>query len=230
MSSHADLKLVLDALSSNHIFDFIQKPILSDHLKSTVKRALDHYCLRKERDELLMTLKEKNQQLENWNTKLDSLVKEKTFELKLRDELMQHLSGCHSLSDPFAAVSIFCDKICPESSPLVLSISPKGWNVILSSKTTSVSPKANRNPKPGPLSTGHLEQWGHWFKDQQPLQWGEVLSHRGVVTGIWLVEGSPLNKQQQDSLSKFSTLVGLLIYDEQSLDSIEGINTLFTNS
>jgi FixJ family two-component response regulator len=221
MSSHADLELVLDALSSNYIFDFIRKPILVDHLQGTVDRALGYYKLRKEREELSKSLKEKNLQLKEWNSKLDGLVKEKTFELNIRDQLMQHLSGCATLDDPFETVMAFCKKLCPGSKPLVLSLSSEGWSNAFNAEHVDVSPKATPKPNCGVMSSDELKCWNQWLNQQSEFHWGDVLHHHGAVVGVWLVEHPVLTHEQQQALERFSTLLGLLIYDEQALKSVD---------
>lgn len=94
MSSHADLNVVLEALGKNHVYDFIKKPLKREKLLGSVRKALDFFRLKVERDQLSLSLKEKNEELESWNNRLDAEVKKKTKELSIRDHLMQHLAGC----------------------------------------------------------------------------------------------------------------------------------------
>lgn len=113
MSSHADLDMVIDALSSNQIYDFIKKPLKKDKFLACIKKAVTRYNLIQERNELSEKLKKQNVELENWNQKLDIEVKNKTFELRLRDKLLQHLAGCAYLEDPFEPLIEFFDHFCP---------------------------------------------------------------------------------------------------------------------
>ena len=228
MSSHADLDLVLNALSSNQIYDFIQKPLTREAFLSTINKALDHYRLRLERDALAKTLKEKNAQLEDWNHRLDEEVQRKTVELALRDSLMQHLSGCHHLEDPYEVIRTFLKATIDDSAQqIILGNSDQTWSIREKSEGFRVSESSvnalehSVTSRCGPLTNEELRQWEQSLDlSANSLAWGEALQHRDGVVGLWMVVCPTLAQKEQEALSRFSALVGLLLYDELTLDSI----------
>jgi FixJ family two-component response regulator len=238
MSSHADLELVLNALGSNQIYDFIRKPLTREDFLSTVTKGLDHYNLRIERDALAETLKEKNLQLEDWNRRLDEEVKQKTIELDLRDSLMQHLSGCCHLEDPYDIVRKFLGAtVSRGTQQVILGKSGDDWQLKEMSESLArtggplssaslaggalLSLKEAVSSRCGPMSEPELRQWEqHLDLGNQTLSWGEALQHRDGVVGLWLIMSDELTTKEKDALSRFSSLVGLLLYDELTLDSI----------
>jgi response regulator RpfG family c-di-GMP phosphodiesterase len=229
MSSHADLELVLNALGSNQIYDFIRKPLTREGFLSTVKKALGHYGLRVERDALAKTLKEKNLQLEDWNRRLDEEVQRKTIELDLRDDLMQHLSGCCHLEDPYEVVRKFLKaSVSASAQQIILAINEGHWTIKEVSEGLSLADGclalldektiANRF---GPMAEEELRQWEqHVNLPAHSLAWGEVLQYRDGVVGLWMVQSDEVDSKEKEALSGFSSLMGLLLYDELTLGRI----------
>lgn len=226
MSSHADLDLVLEALGSNQIYDFIRKPLTREDFLASMKKGLEHYTLRIERDALAESLKEKNALLEDWNQRLDQEVKRKTLELDLRDRLMQHLSGCHHLSDPYQVVRDFVSAVLGDAQQWVYSKADESWKLKDSSESLSLStpcasPQGAFGTRCGPMTSEELRSWESSLSmDANALAWGEFLQYREGVVGAWLIKVEDLDEQKSEALAGFSTLVGLLLYDEMTLDSI----------
>jgi FixJ family two-component response regulator len=108
MSSHTDMDMVLKAMHSTKIFDFIQKPLKKENFLTIVNKAFNHYTLLNERETLKKDLELQNIELEKLNNHLDREVQRKTFELNIRDKLLQHLAGCSLEKDPFETISEFC--------------------------------------------------------------------------------------------------------------------------
>jgi FixJ family two-component response regulator len=230
MSSHADLQLVLDALRSNHIFDFIRKPLNKEDVELTLGKALEHFDLRVERDQLAAKLKEKNALLEQWNQCLDAEVQRKTFELKLRDRLMQHLSGCLTLEDPFEVVKDFVEATVPGVVQGIYYLDQHTWT-LLHPKDGTLFPMAFCTPdiepsRCGSLNPQELADWQKKMNLPRHLVWGEVLLHRGEVVGCWCFKAkTPKEIVPREELSNFAPLVGLLVYDSMVLRSMEDVGS-----
>jgi hypothetical protein len=52
------------------------------------------------------------------------------------------------------------------------------------------------------------------------LAWGEVLQYRDGVVGLWMVQSDEVDSKEKEALSGFSSLMGLLLYDELTLGRI----------
>ena len=235
MSSHADLQLVLEALGSNHIFDFIRKPLSKEDFLTTYYKAVEYYELRVERDMLADILLEKNALLEQWNQCLDAEVQRKTFELKLRDRLMQHLSGCVHLDNPFSVIQDFAQATVPGMEHGIYAYDQQQWTLIRPQTNTgfpqifmSSDMHLLRGGIVNSVDLAHLTQC---MGLSQALVWAEVLHYRGAVVGCWCLSAKePKPAVPSQELSNFAPLVGLLIYDELILaslgnPSLPGINS-----
>ena len=235
MSSHADLQLVLEALGSNHIFDFIRKPLSKEDFLTTYSKAVEYYELRVERDMLAEILLEKNALLEQWNQCLDSEVQRKTFELKLRDRLMQHLSGCVHLDDPFSVVHDFANATVPGMEQAIYAFDQQRWKLLAPQNTASFPAFFNSSEtgtaRYGTASPEELAHLAQCMGIERSLLWAEVLQYRGAVVGCWcLTVKEPKPTVPSQELSNFAPLVALLIYDRLILESLDnphlpGINS-----
>ncbi|MGE3807726.1 MAG: response regulator, partial [Gemmataceae bacterium] len=63
----ADLKAVIDAINTGHVFRYITKPWDADELQATLRQAAERYDMFAERKSLLAELQVKNQKLEAAN-------------------------------------------------------------------------------------------------------------------------------------------------------------------
>lgn len=64
LTGYADLNAVIDAINKGKIFHYLTKPWNEEELESTIKRAYDVYCLRRDEKELTEKLGVSNDQLE----------------------------------------------------------------------------------------------------------------------------------------------------------------------
>lgn len=200
MSSHADLDVVLEALGSNQIFDFIRKPLQRQDLLAVIHKGLGTYRLKKERDALAESLVEKNHELERWNARLDEEVQKKTLELRLRDRLMQHLSGYISLDNPFKLVDQFLENFAQGSS-----------HGIYATEGDQLRRVASEGEHwPDKLSI-------HEVEEALQLSRRFELKHHGVLLGHWFIRGAPPLVAHGEVLPHLAPLVGLLLYDELTL-------------
>lgn len=86
MTTHANLKIAIDAMNQGTIFRFVLKPWDIVELKAAVKNAIDLYELKTETRKLRKITKDQNKQLLELNSKLKVKVNEETEEIKYTEE------------------------------------------------------------------------------------------------------------------------------------------------
>lgn len=229
MSSFADLKMVLEALAENQIYDFIEKPVKRDKLLASLKKASDYYHLQKERDELAKNLAEKNEELQSWNEKLDAEVKRKTRELSLRDHLLQHLAGCKLLRDPFAILKEFSSDFFPHS---ILSVYIKEENcfknIYCSHEDEPMAEQLNISI-PGILNNSPLEDEplsilrdNLRLKEDRRSLLAYSLNRYDSLLGITVLASKEApNASFQKAYERLVSLISLLVYDQFAEDHLE---------
>lgn len=232
MSSHADLDVVLEAIQANNIFGFIRKPISTHDLTGILHKGMKTFQLQEERDELSKNLAEKNALLEEWNQKLDAEVKSKTLELQIRDDLMQHLSGCRPLENPFQVVDRFTQVFLPRGDQhAIYRRSANRYQLVHASESDSFPEELRsddlgfKGPEPD------LDEWSGLLKlETEQIGAIEPLKHHGHPLGVWVITGSSLPATIKTQIQVFTPLVSLLIYDIISLDEASSLaqhNDLF---
>jgi len=113
LTGYADVDVAISAINEGEVYKFIEKPWEGENLKVQIKRALEHYELLKERKGLIDRIKKQNEELIEWNKKLERRVEEKTKELqkaynelklkvkelKGRDKILQFLLTIHTFEE-----------------------------------------------------------------------------------------------------------------------------------
>ncbi|MEG3858257.1 PAS domain S-box protein [Microcoleus sp. herbarium12] len=79
LTGQADLEAVANTIKYAKLYRYISKPWQSEDLKLTVKEAVNSYFMEKQ-------LAEQNAQLQNLNQELETLVEERTAQLRLSEE------------------------------------------------------------------------------------------------------------------------------------------------
>lgn len=216
MSSHADLNVVLEALSANHVYDFIKKPLKRDKFLASVRKALAYSRLVLERDALSETLKEKNQELEAWNSRLDDEVKKKTLELSLRDALMQHLSGCINGCQPiYSIVSEYFQSFYEGAEYAIYIKREKEYSI---KKAYTNSEKVWKST----LMEAELDRGFHLEKSQSELLLIDLERHKRKLGALVLSLSE--GEKALPMLQNFSTLLSLVIYDELASEKVADIS------
>lgn len=83
LSGYADTASVVAAINEGQIYKFLPKPWNDDELKVTVLNAIERYSLYKKNRELTSELETKNEELNQLNSELQKLLKEKNSRLEL---------------------------------------------------------------------------------------------------------------------------------------------------
>ncbi len=89
LSGYADTAVVVEAINEGHIYKFIPKPWNDDELKLVINNALEIYYLHKKNKELTEELKEANNQLLVVNQNLETLVEERTAEIRFQNQALK---------------------------------------------------------------------------------------------------------------------------------------------
>jgi DNA-binding response OmpR family regulator len=91
LSAYSDSDNIMAAVNEGSIWRYISKPWDSNDLKMTLKNALDLYEKNIEMQELIIALKEKTNQLDAMNKLLEKKVKQRTWLLNERSQLLTML-------------------------------------------------------------------------------------------------------------------------------------------
>ena len=89
LTGFADVNVAISAINEGEVYKFIEKPWKEEDFKIQIRRALEHYELVAEKEELLKKIKMQNEELKEWNITLEKKVEEKTIELKNAYEKLQ---------------------------------------------------------------------------------------------------------------------------------------------
>jgi diguanylate cyclase (GGDEF)-like protein len=107
LTAFTDTKEMLDAINRAEIYRYATKPWDNDELQVTVQQAYEFHRLRRENQELIQTLEERNRilsekelALKKLNIELESLVEQRTQELRLANEKLSELA----MTDPLTKV------------------------------------------------------------------------------------------------------------------------------
>jgi len=102
LSGQSDTDIILEAINSGKIYQYILKPWDNDHLKIVIRQALDLWDLRKERESLMDSL-------QTYNRNLEELVAQRTRQMlavERQADIGRYASQIvHNLSNPLNAVT-----------------------------------------------------------------------------------------------------------------------------
>jgi len=107
LTAYTETKELLDAINRAEIYRYITKPWDNDELLLSVQQAVDHFHLRTKNLTLIQELEEKNRRLEDkereltaLNRSLETLVEQRTSELRQANERLNELA----MTDPLTKV------------------------------------------------------------------------------------------------------------------------------
>lgn len=81
LTGYSEISATIDAINKGNIYKYISKPWEDNDIKLTVRNALEVQQIELERDRLLALTKKQNEQLKDFNTNLENMVKARTAEL-----------------------------------------------------------------------------------------------------------------------------------------------------
>jgi two-component system NtrC family sensor kinase len=93
LSGQADTGSVMDSINYGGIWRFIAKPWNDDDMKLTIRNAVDLYEKETQRKQLLVELKDKNEQLKVLNESLEKKVRERTMFISEENRLLGMIIG-----------------------------------------------------------------------------------------------------------------------------------------
>jgi len=110
LTGYSEVSATIDAVNKGNIYKYISKPWEDNDIKLTVKNALESQEIEKERDRLLVLTRQQNEELKEFNTNLEGLVKARTAEL---DQTMDMLEAAYAtLKDNYSStIKVFSNFI-----------------------------------------------------------------------------------------------------------------------
>lgn len=91
LSGHAEIDTVLDSINRGNIWRFVTKPWDKDELKIAIDNAVELYQSRMREKNLIVSLKQKTRELDELNKSLDKKVKDRTWLINERSEILNML-------------------------------------------------------------------------------------------------------------------------------------------
>lgn len=91
LSAYSDIDSVMRAVNEQHVWRYITKPWQKEDLKLAIKNAIEIFEHRKIKKDLVIQLENKNRKLNELNSILEQRVRERTKQLKSKNEILQML-------------------------------------------------------------------------------------------------------------------------------------------
>lgn len=88
LTAHPELNMLVTALNEGHIYHFVHKPWDDNELLLTLRQAIAHQDIERERQALLETVQVRNQELNELNTHLEQRVAARTAELQQTADML----------------------------------------------------------------------------------------------------------------------------------------------
>ena len=89
LSGYADVNVIVDAINDGHVYKFLAKPWNDQELLSAVRRSFEHHNLQIENNQLLIELRNANDELRSLTGNLENQVTERTQDLELKNRALQ---------------------------------------------------------------------------------------------------------------------------------------------
>lgn len=89
LSGYADATAVVEAINDGQVYKFLAKPWNDQDVLSTVKRAIEHYSLQLQNNQLLVELRQTNAELRAFTEGLERKVNERTHDLQIQHRALE---------------------------------------------------------------------------------------------------------------------------------------------
>lgn len=89
LTGFSDVTSIVNAINEGEIYKFLSKPWNDDELKINIRHAIELCEIKKENKRLYQQITDQNTQLKYLNENLETLVEEKTYELRIRNQILE---------------------------------------------------------------------------------------------------------------------------------------------
>jgi len=91
LSGYADVSAILESINEGEVYRFLSKPWDSNALKVMLRQSFEHYELQQLNRELFQKINAQNDHLNQLNNALGEMVENRTYLLRLIQEVVQHI-------------------------------------------------------------------------------------------------------------------------------------------
>ncbi len=92
LTGYSDIKAAVDAINKGGAYRYLTKPWQDEEILQAIQEAAYRYELIQKNKKLSLIIQRKNEELREWNTRLESRVKEQTAELHRQNEALKDLN------------------------------------------------------------------------------------------------------------------------------------------
>jgi putative nucleotidyltransferase with HDIG domain len=92
LTGYSDIKATIDAINKGGAYRYLTKPWQDEEILQVVQEAAYRYELIQKNKKLSLIIQRKNEELREWNSKLEARVKEQTDELYMQNESLKDLN------------------------------------------------------------------------------------------------------------------------------------------
>ncbi len=221
LSGYDDSDSFMSAINEGNIWHYIAKPWQDEDLKLNIRNAVKIYENTIERKSLLAELEEKNEKLSNMNETLELMVKERTWELKERTNILNML-----LEDE--DISVILEKSCNVISKVLkiksVFIFVPFWDSIFHSEKSE-----KRSPDYFKEGIKKAMQKKETVKESEalylPLLRGESM------LGVLIIED--LEDASLGNISRFSAIISLALCQQKAIkeapDLLKSVDNIINN-
>jgi response regulator RpfG family c-di-GMP phosphodiesterase len=130
LTGYTEVDAITDAINKGHIYKFILKPWNDQNLILDIRQCLDQYELRQANIKLHNKILQQNEELKRINENLESVVKERTMELKIQNRVLE-LSRAILEDIPWPVIGISREMI-------IVMINISAQSMLINDKTIEV--------------------------------------------------------------------------------------------
>ena len=91
LSGYAEVSAILESINEGEVYRFLSKPWDSNELKGTLRQSFEHYELQQLNEALFHRNQFQNDTLVRLNSELEAVVENRTYLLRLIQEVVQHI-------------------------------------------------------------------------------------------------------------------------------------------
>ena len=119
LSGYADINDIMTAINSGHVHNYITKPWNESELMVSLMNATELYERRINEKNLLKELNEKNAELENLNKNLETIIKDRTWELQANNLILNSIMEGKTQPEIMTQISELISRITGDKDVLI---------------------------------------------------------------------------------------------------------------